>query len=51
MEEKVCKWKYVIEGYGNHYITECDKCYYVDEEELENSYNYCPNCGGKIVVE
>ena len=48
-EEKTCEWKYDEEFC--FYDTECDEAYQLEVGDLdENKHNYCPFCGGKIVL-
>lgn len=47
----VCRWKpYELDndGYYQEYVSDCGDI----ESELDvNHWNFCPICGGKIVVE
>jgi len=51
-EPKTGHWKVVSDGYGdNAYICECSECkdtvwVYKD---ADRKWNYCPNCGAKMV--
>ena len=45
-----CVWKLMDDG--DCYETSCDEAYCITEgTPKENNYNFCPNCGNKLVVE
>ena len=49
LNEKVCEWEFDEEHC--FYNTECDQAYQLEVGTLEeNKHNYCPFCGGKIIV-
>ena len=48
-EEETCEWKHMKDFFHNFYITGCCETQEFRNGIGENTYTYCPYCGGKIV--
>ena len=48
-EAETCEWKHVKDFFHNFYITGCCGTQVFRNGIGENTYTYCPYCGGKIV--
>ena len=46
---ETCEWKHVKDFLHNFYITGCCRTKEFQNGIVDNTYTYCPFCGGKIV--
>lgn len=45
-----CEWTQADGGDEDYYLTSCGKAHWFGDGDItENSYKYCPYCGGVIV--
>ena len=52
MEKKIInKWKDYYAENGAYECPYCHEVYYVEFDDMEvNKYNFCPNCGKKLIT-